>query len=511
MYVSDYITKTTLKTHTIFDTVRSTFKKHGEILNGNQPMKEKARSFMTKVVNQLSAKAEMGAPLICLYLLGNPDHYTSHIFVVFYWRPYVVEARRAFNEADREDIQKLVILKSRGKLIGCSWVHDYIFRSPELAHVNLYEFIRTYERVRILGKSKRETDETSCGLTALEPIIDEYSDEICYIKNNKMRVPNFVSSLPRADKGDIEYYSSTMLVLFKPWRSGHDLRSSCHQSWKAAFDTHTFSPAEKRLMVNFNIKFECMDARDDYRAQMKKGAASHDIIGSWDATAYEGTELPPQDALPSDSAIYDQSYDEHILLKEGRKYTNKLNDIRKITTTFCSVGWAESKGTGYAATPESVTPSIIYTGSQWQEAVDSCKCDLLEKKRENLLGPSSSNAEKSNDSNCSFLPNRVRIIDKSYFLKKFKAHGKHMTTLVNDSIERFTLNEEQTRAFRIIANHALAYDHEQLNMYIGGMGGTGKSQVLKALSHFFEARSEAHRFTIVAPTGSAAALLGGGT
>jgi hypothetical protein len=46
-------------------------------------------------------------------------------------------------------------------------------------------------------------------------------------------------------------------------------------------------------------------------------------------------------------------------------------------------------------------------------------------------------------------------------------------------------------------------------MYLGGIGGTGKSQVIKALSSFFTARNEAHRFIIVAPTGTAAALLGG--
>ena len=48
-------------------------------------------------------------------------------------------------------------------------------------------------------------------------------------------------------------------------------------------------------------------------------------------------------------------------------------------------------------------------------------------------------------------------------------------------------------------------------MYIGGMGGTGKSQVLKAISTFFEKRNEAYRFIIVAPTGTAAALLSGST
>jgi hypothetical protein len=48
-------------------------------------------------------------------------------------------------------------------------------------------------------------------------------------------------------------------------------------------------------------------------------------------------------------------------------------------------------------------------------------------------------------------------------------------------------------------------------MYLGGMGGTGKSQVIKALIYFFEKHNESHRILILAPTGSAAALLNGST
>src|SRR6266545_3494245 len=48
-------------------------------------------------------------------------------------------------------------------------------------------------------------------------------------------------------------------------------------------------------------------------------------------------------------------------------------------------------------------------------------------------------------------------------------------------------------------------------MYLGGMGGTGKTQAIKALTHFFTKRKEVHRFIVVAPTGTAAALLGGST
>ena len=42
--------------------------------------------------------------------------------------------------------------------------------------------------------------------------------------SNKL-IPNFVGgSLPRCDKGDREYYCTTMLTLFKPWRHGKDLK-----------------------------------------------------------------------------------------------------------------------------------------------------------------------------------------------------------------------------------------------------------------------------------------------
>ena len=48
-------------------------------------------------------------------------------------------------------------------------------------------------------------------------------------------------------------------------------------------------------------------------------------------------------------------------------------------------------------------------------------------------------------------------------------------------------------------------------MYISGMEGTGKSQVIKALTSFFERQNESHHIIITAPTGTAVALVGGST
>ncbi|KIM79077.1 hypothetical protein PILCRDRAFT_74715, partial [Piloderma croceum F 1598] len=85
--------------------------------------------------------------------------------------------------------------------------------------------------------------------------------------------------------------------------------------------------------------------------------------------------------------------------------------------------------------------------------------------------------------------------------------------LIEDVVDKFELTSEQERAFRIIANHAVTpgSDLGGLIMYVGGMAGTGKSQVIKALMDFFKSRNESHRFVVLALTGTAAALLLGST
>jgi len=93
-----------------------------------------------------------------------------------------------------------------------------------------------------------------------------------------------------------------------------------------------------------------------------------------------------------------------------------------------------------------------------------------------------------------FKPNQVEVVDKSYIDHLFNPTSKRDDHLITDTIEKFILNSEQQRAFRIIANHSVMDRPDQLKMYLGGMGGTGKSQVIKALMHFFGERKENHRF-----------------
>jgi hypothetical protein len=105
----------------------------------------------------------------------------------------------------------------------------------------------------------------------------------------------------------------------------------------------------------------------------------------------------------------------------------------------------------------------------------------------------------------------VRVLPASYINQNFRAERDEANCLINATVHSFSLNAEQERAFRIIVNHVSTVTTDQLRMHLGGMGGTGKSQVIKALMHLFEERKESHRFVILAPTGTAAALLNGST
>jgi len=68
-----------------------------------------------------------------------------------------------------------------------------------------------------------------------------------------------------------------MLTLFKPWRTGNSLKNS-EVSWDETFIKHDFTGRQSQLMKNFNIKYECLDARDDYHAQIKAG---NTIVHVW--------------------------------------------------------------------------------------------------------------------------------------------------------------------------------------------------------------------------------------
>ncbi|KAI0083674.1 hypothetical protein BDY19DRAFT_863793, partial [Irpex rosettiformis] len=296
----------------MFDAVKTIFTRQAESSSMAEVDQTKnARLVITKIVNALTAQSEIGAPMAAMYLLDHSDHYTDHKFERFYWKHYINEVRDAY-------------------VTSLSPVHDYMYRPEKYKDICLYDWIRLARKSKQNKRQKKNKEipenewlvntlicDSDNQLSDNESVLDsdsennddlEYNDllddsvdkypsklnngdgnsneyhkfgfflddhpqcethRVRVVEEKDARVPDFIGGiLPRKDKGNREEYCLTMLSLFKPWRSGLDLKIAS-KSWSESFDVYNFSQRQCDIMSNFNLRYECRDARDDFAAQRK--------------------------------------------------------------------------------------------------------------------------------------------------------------------------------------------------------------------------------------------------
>jgi hypothetical protein len=524
LYITNYITKVSLKTYTAFEVILSVFQRNVDYRDSNRPREEKARALMTKMVNGMTARLEIGGPMAAMYLLRFPDHYTNCRFKCIYWSNYVQEVNKAWNTDIPSFIpEKIPIMKKKKRFTGVSPVEDYVYRPADLEDLNLYDWIARTERVKIANVAASTDSSTSKDCHQDQPSMPRTGGRNVYPflrthqlhKTHAIRynsesqiVPNLLGpSLPRRDTGDREYYCMTMLTLLRPWRSGVDLKLR-EQAWHEAFLKAPFTRREEEIMSNFHIKHECKDASDDYMTQMKTNDESEIIPSLADGSDMLNHQL--MDSTPN--GALEHSDDDLHMIEDiqteilGRKQLNRRLKFEttkrmlirlRMDTVIENTSKEEEKCHSFEA-PSHITPK------EWDRIIQDKKTGIQLLKAQNVTAkpqfPKIKNAHNED---------KVEIVTKAYLERKYTPE-KHRDAIKNIQC-RFSLNKEQERAYRIVTNHASNPLSEQLKMIIAGMGGTGKSQVIKALKAFFHHRKEAHRFMIVAPTGNAAALLGGST
>jgi hypothetical protein len=146
-----------------------------------------------------------------------------------------------------------------------------------------------------------------------------------------------------------------------------------------------------------------------------------------------------------------------------------------------------------------------FDGTAWKSIVRFEKNKLFKRK---FSGPSVGfNTEPGKGP----VRNDAYVVPGLYLTKDYVPPVPEWGRMILEIAVQFKLNAEQRKAFNIVVNHATCVGPEQLLMYLGGMGGTGKTQVIQALEAYFEARNESYRFVLLGPTGTSAALIGGST
>lgn len=297
-------------------------------------------------------------------------------------------------------------------------------------------------------------------------------------------VPNFIGgALPRKDAGNREEYCLTMLTLFKPWRSGADLKQDKDTLWHDAFENHSFTDRQRDVMKFFHLRYECNDARDDFSKARRAGldgnapsfAADMKTLDELDDQHYANQGL---DGLSPDEDLIGEASEWEQL---GSRAQLRLAHMMQAENIMHTSGWldslpAEDKD-AVAILKEPMIRGDHMKASEWRNLLTEKRQEILRAREEQAV------AKNRNASTNGGMPedkyvNVVKVIDQSYLDKNFKAKCEADQTLINSTVAKFSLNKEQERAFRIVANHATDPPGEQLKMYLGGMAGTGKSQVI---------------------------------
>jgi hypothetical protein len=202
--------------------------------------------------------------------------------------------------------EQVTIFKYKDSIVGLSAVNDYIFRFKALCDMNLYDWVARCKRIKLpkgqtprgaevegtLDANRNGTPLNKCHSSQPVKTNHIYGSNVCQFlpdhplaKTHRTRchpvdkksIPNFAGpTLPKHDQGDCEFYCSTMLTLFKPWRTGLDLKNQ-EETWDDAFSNYLFTDRHVVIIKNMNIQYECLDVRDDFYAQQRNVEAG---IGS---------------------------------------------------------------------------------------------------------------------------------------------------------------------------------------------------------------------------------------
>jgi hypothetical protein len=456
-------------------------------------------------------------------------------------------------EDNRDDEDVAIAATRGGAIVQCSsQLHDYQFRAPALAHLSVWDFVSCVDKVTARtsreATTSMEYEEDNWGMSASGGSEDEIGqcDEsdlggqpLCpqsaqggrssqvfpldpgHIQSGKKAqrarrdpsthyVPVPVGpALPRRDSELLRAkYCRLMLILFKPWRVSADLRN-VDESWADAFNTfmNGCNEATKRILNNMQVLHECKDAKDIEDSRRRDSRRTNP--GSGWSDGY-GTEEFAGDVDCDDLLDHLESVVNYAANRKSRMDADVIECLNAIDQCGIHDPLMVVHGAdAYNRPDEIILPDDLPLEDIWKTAYEDRRNLWKRRLCTAAEAPSVAAAVHLNPTVSSIDTPSLPPITAS--LKPLAQLQKEPIT-IDAIISKWTLNVEQTRAFSIIVSHSQSGPNaEQLRMYLGGPGGTGKSRVINALRNYFTECGETRRFRLASYTGVAAKNINGTT
>ncbi|KAJ6556239.1 hypothetical protein B0H19DRAFT_994488, partial [Mycena capillaripes] len=175
-YITDYITKSQLKTHVAFAMLELAVKKLGQFNPLEDDINVRAKKMLQKCAYAMISQQELSAQQVASYLMDFEDHFTSHAYRNFYWTSFesfinkeLKSPEYHFDDDEQDNIFFLndlaeptnindgvdddqeirVEVDTTGNLVTMgSQIADYQQRGDELSNVSVWDFISRVDKVK---------------------------------------------------------------------------------------------------------------------------------------------------------------------------------------------------------------------------------------------------------------------------------------------------------------------------------------------------------------------------
>ena len=337
-YITDYVTKSSLSFYDTFSLVLKaivSLEKSAIDSTNMMSAEERSRRLVLRCYNTLASQQELSGVQVASYLMGWPDHYTTHEFAKLYLisienylqaalvQQQIQQQRRTTGNILESHFSLLnmfhfstdnVALESEEEVCTASeeqfllqpdeaaatyvFVNtriDYQYRSTALQSVCLYDYIRFY-RKKVIDANDRKQFQALETVASTEPQDSRrgrprsererfqtghpQTSTHVNVKRTTPVVPVLLGPpIPRRDRDEMrERYCRSILTLFTPWRSVVDV-CDVDQTWEQAFETRQASiTAESRKFIeNIQLLQECKKDRDEHLQQVIEAAQTETI------------------------------------------------------------------------------------------------------------------------------------------------------------------------------------------------------------------------------------------
>ena len=121
-------------------------------------------------------------------------------------------------------------------------------------------------------------------------------------------------------------------------------------------------------MKNLNLRYECLDARDDYRAALKKGT-KEEVLPGWNAY-----ELDDTDEWNGNTDDINEEYENDPMF-QGRYEKSRQAQMLQMMNIMVNIGWTKEivNETNLNACSESSQPKKTMTENEWRAEVQKKK------------------------------------------------------------------------------------------------------------------------------------------